>query len=149
MRTITPLRQIIRRVTAFTLLEILVVLAIIGLLVGVLVTNTDKIFGRSQTAVAGIFVRNTVNVPLLSYRRDMGDYPSTQEGLQALVTAPTARAESWHGPYLEALGGRLPVDPWNEPYQYRYPGTKNPAGYDIYSKGPDKQADTADDIGNW
>jgi general secretion pathway protein G len=133
----------------FTLLEILVVLAIIGLLVGVLVTNTDRIFGRSQDAVAGIFVRNTLSVPLLSYRRDLGDYPSTQDGLQALVTAPATRADAWRGPYLEAPGGRLPVDPWGEPYQYRYPGTKNASGYDLYSKGKDKQPDTADDIGNW
>jgi general secretion pathway protein G len=133
----------------FTLIEILVVLAIIGLLVGVLVTKSDKIFGRSQTAVAGIFVRNSASVPLLSYRRDMGDYPSTQEGLQALVTAPGTRADSWHGPYMDAPGGRLPVDPWGEPYQYRYPGTKNVGGYDLYSKGPDKQPDTGDDIGNW
>ncbi len=134
---------------AFTLLEILVVLAIIGLLVGVLVTNTDKIFGRSQSAVAGIFVRSSVGVPLLGYRRDLGDYPSTQEGLQALVAAPSARAEVWRGPYLEAPGGKLPTDPWGEPYQYRYPGTKNSSGYDVYSKGPDKQPDTGDDIGNW
>src|SRR4051812_16448399 len=101
---------------AFTLIEILVVLAIIGLLVGVLVTKSDKIFGRSQTAVAGIFVRNSASVPLLSYRRDMGDYPSTQEGLQALVTAPSTHADAWHGPYMGAPRRRLPVEPWGEPY---------------------------------
>jgi general secretion pathway protein G len=134
---------------AFTLLEILVVLAIIGLLVGVLVTNTDKIFGRGQSAVAGIFVQETIKVPLVSYRRDLGDYPTTAEGLQALVTPPSSRADRWQGPYLEAKGGKLPTDPWGEPYLYRYPGTKNPGGYDIYSKGPDHQPDTADDIGNW
>lgn len=134
---------------AFTLLEILVVLAIIGLLVGVLVSNTDKIFGRSQAAVAGIFVRESVKIPLVSYRRDVGDYPSTAEGMQALVTAPSSRADRWQGPYLEAPGGRLPTDPWGEPYLYRYPGTKNSGSYDIYSKGPDHQPDTADDIGNW
>ena len=133
----------------FTLVEILVVLAIIGLLIGVLVTNTDRIFGRSQSAVASIFVTSSVKVPLLSYRRDLGDYPSTSDGLQALVTAPGARAEAWHGPYLESQGNRLPLDPWGEPYQYRYPGTKNTGSYDIFSKGPDKQPDTADDIGNW
>lgn len=133
----------------FTLVEILLVIALIGLLIGVLVTKTDRIFGGSQTAVAGIFVRNSASVPLLGYRRDMGDYPSTQEGLQALITPPAARAEAWKGPYLEVQGGRLPIDPWGEPYQYRYPGTKNTTGYDVFSKGPDKQPDTADDIGNW
>ncbi len=138
-----------RSLRAFTLLEILVVLAIIGLLVGVLVTNTDKIFGRSQTAVAGIFVQETIKIPLVSYRRDLGDYPSTAEGLQALVTPPSSRAERWQGPYLEAKGGKLPLDPWGEPYAYRYPGTKNVGGYDIFSKGPDRQPDTADDVGNW
>lgn len=142
-------QSLARNAGGFTLVEILVVLAIIGLLIGVLVTKSDKIFGRSQSAVAGIFVRNSMSVPLLSYRRDMGDYPSTQEGLQALVTPPGSRAEAWHGPYIEASGGRLPLDPWGEPYQYRYPGTKNPGSYDLYSKGQDKQPDTADDIGNW
>jgi general secretion pathway protein G len=132
-----------------TLIEILVVLAIIGLLVGVLVTNTDKIFGRSQVAVAGIFVRESIKVPLISYRRDVGDYPTTAEGMQALVTAPASRADRWHGPYLESNGNKLPVDPWGEPYQYRYPGTKNNGGYDVFSKGPDHQPDTPDDIGNW
>ncbi|SDS41883.1 type II secretion system major pseudopilin GspG [Opitutus sp. GAS368] len=133
----------------FTLLEILVVLAIIGLLVGLVVSNTDKIFGQSQVAVARIFVRDTLKTPLTRYRMDMGDYPSTAEGLQALVTPPSARTEAWHGPYLDAPGGRLPTDPWGEPYQYRYPGIKNPGGCDIFSKGPDKVADTEDDIGNW
>lgn len=134
---------------AFTLLEILVVLAIIGLLVGVLVTNTDKVFGRSQGAIAGIFVQETVKIPLVSYRRDVGDYPTSAEGLQALLAPPAAKSERWQGPYLEAKGGKLPLDPWGEPYVYRYPGTRNPGGYDIFSKGADHLPDTPDDIGNW
>lgn len=133
----------------FTLLEILVVLAIIGLLAGLLITNTDKIFGQSQVAVARIFVRDTLKTPLTRYRMDLGDYPSTAEGLQVLVTAPAVRPEAWHGPYLDAPGGLLPADPWGEPYQYRHPGAKNPGSCDIFSKGPDKTADTADDVGNW
>lgn len=134
---------------AFTLIEMLVVLAIIGLLIGVLVTNTDKIFGRSQVAVAGIFVQETIKIPLVSYRRDMGNYPTTAEGLQALITAPSTKTDRWQGPYLEAKGGKLPLDPWGQPYVYRYPGTRNVGGYDLYSKGPDNQPDTADDVGNW
>ncbi len=139
-----------RRVSrGFTLLEILVVLAIIGLLVGLVVTNTDRIFGQSQEAVARIFVRDSLKTPLVRYRIDLGDYPVTAEGLAALVAAPTSVAEKWRGPYMDVTGGKLPADPWGQPYEYRYPGVKNAGGYDLYSKGPDKVAETADDIGNW
>jgi len=138
-----------RAARAFTLLEILVVLAIIGLLVGLVVTNTDKIFGQSQEAVARIFVRDSLKTPLVRYRIDLGDYPTTSEGLAALVAAPNGAADKWRGPYMDVAGGKLPVDPWGQPYEYRYPGVKNAGGYDLYSKGPDKTADTADDIGNW
>lgn len=142
-------RRSLRDTAGLTLIEILVVLAIIGLLVGVLVTKTDKIFGSSQVAVAGIFVRETTKIPLTTYKHDIGDYPTTAEGLQALLVAPNNRADRWRGPYMETTGGKLAPDPWGEPYVYRFPGTKNPSGYDLYSKGPDHQADTADDIGNW
>lgn len=138
-----------RASSGFTILEILVVLAIIGLLVGLVVTNTDKIFGQSQEAVARIFVRDSLKTPLVRYRIDLGDYPSTSEGLAVLVAAPGSAADKWRGPYMDVAGGKLPVDPWGQPYEYRYPGVKNPGGYDLYSKGPDKTAETADDIGNW
>ncbi len=134
---------------AFTLLEILVVLAIIGLLVGLGVTNAGKIFGGSQVSTAEIFVRQSIKAPLAAYRINMGDYPSTAEGLQALVTAPQNKADNWRGPYLESPGAKVPVDPWQEPYVYRYPGTKNKDSYDLFSKGPDKAEGTPDDIGNW
>src|SRR3954470_16315950 len=136
-----------RRQSGFTLLEILVVLDIIGLLVGLVVSNTDKIFGQSQEAVARIFVRDSLKTPLVRYRIDVGDYPTTSEGLVALVTAPNGANDKWHGPYMDAPGAKVPVDPWGQPYEYRYPGVKNAGGYDVYSKGPDKTADTADDIG--
>lgn len=138
-----------RSSAGFTVIEMLVVLAIIGLIIGLVVTNTGRIFGQSQEAVARIFVRDSLKTPLVRYRIDVGDYPSTNEGLAALLAAPSAAAERWRGPYLEAPGGKLPLDPWGEPYQYRYPGTKNPGSYDVFSKGPDKTAETADDIGNW
>ena len=138
-----------RRQGGFTLLEILVVLAIIGLLVGLVVSNTDKIFGQSQEAVARIFVRDSLKTPLVRYRIDMGDYPSTSEGLQALIAPTPGNADRWKGPYMDVSGGKLPLDPWGQPYEYRYPGVKNVGGYDLYSKGVDKTAETADDIGNW
>jgi len=130
----------------FTLMEILVVLAIIGLLAGLAISNTDSLFGGAQTKVAKSFVTTSVKMPLTAYRLDVGSYPSTAEGLQALVAAPQAKADRWKGPYVE---GVIPDDPWKNPYQYRYPGVKNKNGYDIWSKGPDGQEGTDDDIGNW
>lgn len=131
----------------FSLLEILVVLAIIGLLVGLAVTNVGGIFGGAQGSAAKLFVNESVKTPLTAYRIHMGDFPSTAEGLQALVTKPATKGERWFGPYVEA--SKLQADPWGEPYQYAYPGTHNKGAYDIWSKGPDKQSGTADDIGNW
>lgn len=131
----------------FSLLEILVVLAIIGLLVGLAVTNVGSILGGAQGGTAKLFVTDAMKTPLTAYRIAMGDFPSTAEGLQALVTRPAAKGEKWFGPYVEA--SKLTNDPWGEPYQYAYPGTHNKGGYDLWSKGPDKQSGTADDIGNW
>lgn len=133
----------------FTLIEILVVITIIGLLAGLTIVNMDKIFGSSGVSVAKIFVTQSVKTPLFTYRLAMGDYPSTEEGLQALFTAPGGKADRWRGPYV-ADGTKYPVlDPWSEPYQYRYPGTHNRGSYDVWSKGPDKTDGTDDDIGNW
>jgi general secretion pathway protein G len=125
------------------------VLAIIGLLAGLAITNVDTIFGGAQGTAAQLFVRESMKTSLTTYRIQMGDYPSTSDGLQALVTRPATRAERWRGPYIE--GGKVPMDPWSEPYQYAYPGPRNKERrlYDLWSKGPDKQSGTEDDIGNW
>jgi general secretion pathway protein G len=133
---------------AFTLLEILVVLAIIGLLATLAITNLDTMFDGAKKDTAEMFVKQSLRLPLQSYSIHMGGYPSTAEGLQALVAAPASKADRWRGPYVKEDGG-IPVDPWKEPYQYRYPGVKNKSGYDVWSKGPDKQDGTSDDIGNW
>ncbi len=134
---------------AFTVIEILVVVAIIGLLAGLLITNTDKIFGQGQEVVARTFVRDTLKLALTRYSMDVGGFPSTAEGLVVLTTAPTQRTENWRGPYIDAPGNKVPADPWGEAYQYRFPGTHNKGGYDLYSKGPDRTDGTDDDIGNW
>ena len=133
--------------SAFTLLEIMIALAILALLVGLAVTNLDTIFGNAQGTTAKLFVSESIKLPLSSYRIALGDYPSTSEGLQVLITAPASRAEQWRGPYFSE--SKIPVDPWGEPYVYHCPGVHNPKGYDIYSKGPDKIDGTPDDIGNW
>ena len=133
--------------SGFTLLEILVVLAIIGLLAGLAITNVDKIFGGAQVGTVQIFVKESMKTSLTPFRIQMGDYPSTSEGLQALIDRPSTKGERWNGPYIS--GGKIPLDPWGEPYQYAYPGSKNKGSYDLWSKGPDKQSGTEDDIGNW
>jgi general secretion pathway protein G len=135
--------------SGFTLIEILVVIAIIGLLAGLTLSNVGNLFGNSQVSIAKLMVTQSLKVPLTTYRLQIGDYPSTEEGLQALFTAPPNKADRWRGPYVET-GQKYPIlDPWGEPYQYRYPGTHNKGGYDVWSKGPDKIDGTDDDIGNW
>ena len=136
-------------VRAFTLIEILVVVAIIGLLAAVLVNNYDKIFDDAKVKMAKIYVKTNLRTSLERYKMDLGSYPSTSDGLAALLAAPASAAENWHGPYAEADGGKLQPDPWLEPYQYRFPGTHNKTKYDLFSKGPDKIEGTEDDIGNW
>ncbi len=129
------------------MLELLVVLAILGLLAGLAISNVNGIFGGAQVSTADLFVKQSMKTSLFSYRAHMGSYPSTAEGLAALIAPPADKADRWHGPYIE--GGKVPLDPWGEPYQYRYPGTHNKDGYDLYSKGPDKLDGTDDDVGNW
>lgn len=134
---------------AFTLLEIIVMVGILALLATLLITKTEGIFGNSQQTIARIFVRDSLKTALERYRMDLGSYPTTAEGLVVMMTAPANAAGNWRGPYVETPGGKPPLDPWGEPYQYRSPGTQNKTGYDLFSKGPDKTEATADDIGNW
>ncbi len=133
----------------FTLLEILITIAIMALLVGTIVTKFDTLFGQSQEKIAKAFVNSSLEIPMETYRGHMGDYPSTEQGIKALIKAPEDKADQWKGPYIKAPGGKAPSDPWGEPYEYRYPGTHNSGGFDLFSKGKDKLPDTADDIGNW
>lgn len=141
-------KSVSRTRAAFTLLEILIALAILALLVGLAVTKTETIFGGAQVTTAKLFVNESMATPLTTYRLHMGDYPTTAEGLQALITPPQGKADRWHGPYMEARGGKLPLDPWGNPYQYRYPGTHNKGSYDLFSFGPDG-VENENDIGNW
>lgn len=137
------------RNSGFTLIEMLLAIGLVMLLLGIAVTNADKIFGSGQEATVKIFVRDSLKTALTRYRIDLGDYPSTAEGLNALLVAPPNKADRWRGPYAEVTGGKLPRDPWEQEYRYRYPGTKNKGSYDLYSVGRDGADGTEDDIGNW
>jgi general secretion pathway protein G len=129
---------------AFTLFEMLLVVALIALLAGVVVVNVGNILGSNQETIAKTFVDQSMKAPLTAYRIHVGSYPTTAEGLQALISAPAGKAERWKGPYID----KLPNDPWGNPYQYRYPGVRNPNAYDLFSYGPDG-VESDKDIGNW
>jgi general secretion pathway protein G len=133
----------------FTLIEILVVISIISLLAGLVIANMDNIFGNSQKDVAKLMVTQTLKTPLMTYRFQMGSYPTTEEGLASLMVAPANKADRWRGPYLDE-NTKLPLlDPWKNPYQYRYPGVHNKDSYDLWSNGPPSSDGTDASIGNW
>ena len=124
----------------FTLVEMLLVITIIGILAALVV---PKMMGRSEQArqAAARADIASVKTALDAFEVDNGFYPKS---LGDLLQAPS-NAKNWHGPYLE----KVPQDPWNDNYEYAYPGKHNPSGFDLFSDGPDAKAGTDDDIGNW
>lgn len=135
------------RSRGFTLVELLVVLAILGLLAGVVGPSVMRSLGAAKPKTAKVQVED-LSATLDIYRLEVGRYPSTQEGLTALVQAP-AGAQNWNGPYLKKT--TVPKDPWGNDYQYRSPG-QNGGGFDLYSLGSDGQDGgdgDAKDIVSW
>lgn len=129
----------------FTLLELLVVMVIIGLLAGYVGPKYFSQIGKSESKVAKAQI-DAFEKALAQYRLDVGRFPTTEQGLNALVARP-AGEQRWEGPYL-AKG--VPLDPWGKPYLYRNPGQHG--DYDLYSLGKDGipgGAGDAADIVNW
>ena len=135
----------VARKSGFSLVEMLIVIALIAIIGTLTITQIGKMFGGAEEDVAQQFVNNALKAPLLKYRIDCGSYPTSADGgLVALLNQPSSKQGKWKGPYIE----KLPDDPWGNPYQYKYPGSRNPNGYDLWSTGPDPQSED-DNIGNW
>ena len=116
----------------FTLIELMVVLAILGLLVGLAGPQVMNLFGNAKVKVAHEAIQRLESV-LDLYKLDVGSYPTTDQGLQALLTQPQG-AEHWGGPYLK--GEKVPEDPWSHPFVYQVPSQRPGHEYDLYSLGP-------------
>lgn len=119
----------------FTLIEILVVIAVISVLAALVAPNVFRHVGTAKDAAARSQIE-MLGAALDSYRLDNGRYPTTTQGLEALWEEPTAepRPSNWRGPYLTKA---VPVDPWDNPYLYVSPGELSPRGYDLVSLGAD------------
>lgn len=130
----------------YTLVELLVVLAILGLLVALAAPRVIKYLGGAKTDTARIQIEKLGGV-LDLYRLEIGRYPTEQEGLEALVERPP-QVDAWNGPYLK--NRQSLIDPWGIPYAYRSPGEHGE--YDLYTLGADGKdgGDGEDrDVANW
>lgn len=131
--------------SGFSLIEMLVVLAIIGLIVGLVGPKVLNYMSSSRTKAAGLQIQG-FRQALDLYYLDIGRYPSTSESLGALVAQPAA-VDQWRGPYLKTT---VPLDPWGQPYLYRSPGEHG--DFDVYSLGADGReggSGDAKDIVSW
>lgn len=135
----------VHRSRGFTLIELLVVLAILGLLAGLVGPRVLSQLGGAKSKTAVVQIRDLEQAAEL-FKLDVGRFPTSQEGLSALVSAPPT-ANGWNGPYLRK---GLPNDPWGNPYHYEFPGRNGEL--DIYTLGADNapggDGENAD-VGNW
>ena len=128
--------------SGFTLIELLLVLVILAVLAAVVVPKFTGQSERARETRAGTDI-TTIEGALERFEIDAGRYPTNDEGLNALVERP-GNVTEWNGPYIK----QLPKDPWGAEYQYRYPGTHNPNGFDLFTFGKDGREGN-DDIDNW
>lgn len=142
--------RIVGRRGGFTLIEIMVVVAVIAVLGALVAPNVFRHLGAAKEATARAQME-AIGAALDSYRLDNGRYPTTEQGLEALWEPPTRPPvpQNWRGPYLQKA---IPLDPWGNPYVYQSPGQFSRMGYDLMSYGADGQpgGEGEDaDIGNW
>ena len=137
------MNKTMKKVSGFTLIEVMVVVVILGILAAILVPKVMDRPDQARITKARQDIR-ALESALNLYKLDNFIYPSTDQGLEALVERPSSpEPPNWkQGGYLD----RLPLDPWKQPYQYLSPGTHG--DIDVYSLGPD-QVPSEDDIANW
>jgi general secretion pathway protein G len=128
----------------FTLLEILVVVAILGLLIGLVAPAALRQLSGARNSIAKQSIERISSV-LDLYKLDVGSYPSSDQGLAVLVQKPSG-ADNWNGPYLK--GDSVPVDPWNHPYIYRIPSERVGHEFDLCSLGANGNAGSGTTICN-
>jgi len=132
----------------FTLIELMLVVIIIATLAALVLPKFSGQSEAAKVAATNSQINSLFSTALGMYEVQNGNYPTTEQGLEALRIRPSTPPEpiNWKGPYLEK---DVPLDPWGKPYKYVCPGIHNPDGYDLSSFGPDGQEGTADDIVSW
>ncbi len=138
----------VRQLHGFTLVEIMLVVIIIGVLVAMVVPNLAGRGEQARRAAASADIESNLATSLDLYEFDNGRYPTTEQGLAALLVAPTTSPlpSNWNGPYLKKR--KMPKDPWGKEYHYVCPGLKNTDAYDLSSYGSDG-VEGNDDVTNW
>ena len=126
----------------FTLIELMLVVIIIGALVAMVMPRLTGRGEQARTSAAKADIQANIATALKLYELDNGNFPSTEEGLNALLNKP-ASATNWNGPYLE----KKPIDPWGREYKFKSPG-EHRLDYDLYSLGKDG-VESLDDVKNW
>ena len=131
----------------FTLIELMIVVIIIAALAAMVLPRLAGRSEQAKIAIAEADINSNIAMGLKLYELDNGNYPTTEQGLDALIIKPSSNPLplNWKGPYLE----KKPLDPWKNLYQYKCPGAHNPSSYDLYSLGKDGTEGTADDVQNW
>lgn len=138
----------LKRQRAFTLIELMVVVVILGILAATII---PQVVGTSKDAKISAAKSDIseLDSAIERFYINMDRYPTSEEGLAVLTQPPTDAGTKWHGPYIK----KLRTDPWGNGYLYGFPGTHNPSSYDVWSKGPggtDAGTDKGEgEIGNW